>query len=126
MPIASVTTANIGTPSTNAANIRRTTAVIHTNARAPITGNSPYARLESAAACSSRRGSVIHDPSKQILRAFDAQDDSLARSVKGERGETSCSSSFLFNGALRLVILSERAERARAKDLLVGSRGHRL
>jgi len=41
MPIASVTTANIGTPSTNAANIRCTSAVIHTNARAPITGNSP-------------------------------------------------------------------------------------
>src|SRR6266487_5267746 len=113
MPIASVTTANIGTPSTNAANIRCTSAVIQMKARAPITGNSPYARLVSAAACSTRRGSAIHDLSKQILRAFGAQDDSLAPS-------------FLFKGAPRLVILSERAERARAKDLLVSSRDHRL
>src|SRR5213078_2470056 len=52
--------------------------------------------------------------------------DSLARCVKGDKGETICSPSFLFKGAPRLVILSERAERARAKDLLVGSRDHRL
>src|SRR6266511_859891 len=53
--MASVTTANIGTPSTNAANIRCTSAAIHTAARAPMTGNSPYARVVSAAAWTSSR-----------------------------------------------------------------------
>src|SRR5256885_16675550 len=63
MPIASVTTANMGTPSTKAANIRCTSAVIHTNARAPMTGNSPYARLVSAAAWSNTKAlSVIRYP----------------------------------------------------------------
>ena len=41
IPIASATTANIGTPRTNAANIRCTWAAIQTAPRAPTTGNSP-------------------------------------------------------------------------------------
>jgi len=56
---------------------------------------------------------------KQILRAFGAQEDTLGRFVRGEKGETMCPPSS-FQGAAPFVILSERAERARAKDLLRG------
>src|SRR2546430_11590333 len=76
MPSVSVTTANIGTASTTAPNIRCASAVIQMKARAPTTGNSPYARLVSAA-CSRRRGSAIHDPSKQIPRALDRKSTRL-------------------------------------------------
>jgi hypothetical protein len=41
MPMSSVITANIGTPSTNAANIRWTSAAIQTAARMPMTGKWP-------------------------------------------------------------------------------------
>src|SRR6266540_452904 len=62
---------------------------------------------------------------KQILRACGAQDDRVARSAKGKREETPLS---FFPPLLILpllpeprgaVILSDRAARARAKDLLV-------
>src|SRR5213593_2790707 len=68
MPIASVTTANIGTPSTKAANIRCTSAVIHTNARAPIRGNSPYARVVSAAAWTARSRCCVIRYSSSLVR----------------------------------------------------------
>src|SRR5260370_9155386 len=81
MPIASATTANIGTPRTKAANMRWTSAAIHTAARAPMTGNSPYAWLVSAAACSATmRSGVIRSPSAVVrgeeglaLREIDRQ-----------------------------------------------------
>src|SRR5260370_14346821 len=67
MPIASATTANIGTPRTKAANIRWTSAAIHTAARAPMTGNSPYAWLVSATAWSATtRSGVIRSPSAVV------------------------------------------------------------
>src|SRR5439155_14017967 len=120
IPIASVTTANIGTPSTNAANIRCTSAAIHTAARAPMRGNSPYAWLVSAAAWSRRRASGIRNPAKQILRsrAFRAlaQDDKRGRSL--ERGRRTHRFSFLSSHeATERVFLSAEG----AKDLLVGS-----
>jgi hypothetical protein len=49
MPIASTTIANIGTPSTNAANIRCTWAAIQIAPRAPISGKSPYAGASAIA-----------------------------------------------------------------------------
>src|SRR5205823_5275008 len=64
------------------------------------------------AACT---GSFILEP-EQILRAFGAQDDTLApRNKKKEKP-------LLFSGAPRLVILSERAGRARSE----GSCDYRL
>src|SRR5260370_451354 len=67
MPIASATTANIGTPRTKAANMRWTSAAIHTAARAPMTGNSPYAWLVSATACSATtRSGVMRSPSAVV------------------------------------------------------------
>src|ERR1041384_1433230 len=59
MPIASATTANIGTPRTNAANMRCTSAAIHTAPRAPMPGNSVYDRIESAAAVIKNKPSAI-------------------------------------------------------------------
>src|SRR5262245_10917539 len=59
MPISSVITANIGTPSTNAANIRCTCAAIHTAPRGPMPGKCPYAPAVSAAAWTIARALVI-------------------------------------------------------------------
>src|SRR4051812_27594008 len=59
MPISSQMTANIGTPSTNAANIRWTSAAIQTAPRAPMPGKWPYAWLVSAAACRRTVGSAV-------------------------------------------------------------------
>jgi hypothetical protein len=59
MPINSVITANIGTPSTNAANIRWICAVIHTAPRPPTLGKSPYWRAASAAPWSRLSASII-------------------------------------------------------------------
>src|SRR5713101_5518886 len=80
MPIASATTANIGTPRTKAANMRWTSAAIHTAARAPMTGNSPYAWLVSAACSATTRSGVIRSPSAVVrgeeglaLREIDRQ-----------------------------------------------------
>src|SRR2546426_493099 len=124
MPIASATTAKIGTPSTNAANIRWISAAIQIAARLPITGKSRYAPAVSAAAWSKWRMLAIGDHQKQILRAFGAQDDTLLLVVKKETGKTTRFPSFFFKGALGHVILSERAERARAKELLVAATDH--
>src|SRR5258708_10358068 len=67
MPMASATTANIGTPRTKAATIRWTSAAIHTAACAPMTGNSPYAWLVSATACSATtRSGVIRSQSAVV------------------------------------------------------------
>src|SRR5260370_23425608 len=67
MPIASATTANIGTRRRKAANIRWTSAAIHTAAGAPMTGNSPYAWLVSATAWSATtRSGVIRSPSAVV------------------------------------------------------------
>src|SRR5260370_12562380 len=69
MPIASATTANIGTPRTKAANMRWTSAAIHTAARAPMTGNSPYAWLVSATACSATTRSGVIRSQSAVVRA---------------------------------------------------------
>src|SRR5438067_122324 len=50
IPISAQITANIGTPSTNAANMRWTSAAIHTAPRGPMPGKWPYAGLVSVAA----------------------------------------------------------------------------
>src|SRR5881394_2556568 len=130
MPIPSATTAKIGTPSTNAANIRWISAAIHTAARLPISGKSRYALAVSAAAWTRRCSGIRHascKPQKQVLRAFGAQDDMLARFARREKEERELNlypPFLLCKGAARHVILSERAERALAKDLLVRSRYH--
>src|SRR5258708_6581490 len=59
MPIASATTAKIGTPSTNAANIRWISAAIHTAARLPMSGKSRYALALSATAWTNNMPSAI-------------------------------------------------------------------
>src|SRR6185436_2508156 len=59
MPISSQITANIGTPRTKAANMRCTSAAIHTALRAPMPGKCPYAPLVSAAACWIRERALI-------------------------------------------------------------------
>src|SRR5260221_6666647 len=59
MPTASVITANIGTPSTKAANIRWTWAAIQIAARLPMSGNARYAPAVSATLWRSRSGSVM-------------------------------------------------------------------
>src|SRR5260370_16023402 len=81
MAIASGTDGNMGRPRTKAGNMRWTSAAIHTAARAPMTGNSPYAWLVSAAACSATvRSGVIRSPSAVVrgeeglaLREIDRQ-----------------------------------------------------
>src|SRR5215204_4009874 len=73
MPMSSVTTANIGTPRTNAANMRCTSAAIQTAPRAPTPGKRPYAPAVSAAACRSanNEGSVIAGEERKALGEVD-------------------------------------------------------
>src|SRR5690242_15512972 len=68
MPTASVITANIGTPSTKAANIRWTWAAIQIAARLPMTGNARYAPAVSATVWRSGRSGSVMAQEEGLLR----------------------------------------------------------
>src|SRR5688572_4776153 len=87
MPMSSVTTANIGTPRTNAANMRCTSAAIQTAPRAPTPGKCPYAPAVSAAACRSvtNEGSVIAGEEGKTLGEIDRHGTShFAQELDGD------------------------------------------
>src|SRR5688500_1689629 len=87
MPMSSVTTANIGTPSTKAANIRWTSAAIQTAPRPPTPGKWPYAPLVSAPAWSRRRTSgIAAAPAEEEGRALREIDGQGAPHLEHELG----------------------------------------
>src|SRR5207237_1988881 len=93
MPMSSVMTANIGTPRTNAANMRWTSAAIHTAPRAPTPGKCPYAPVVSVTACCSKEKasvaviSLLVEEERTLLREVDWHRLAyLAHDVEGDLG----------------------------------------
>src|SRR5439155_18443324 len=76
----------------------------------------PAARPAGAGRAGVDRKEALALAEKQILRAFGAQDDRLARSAKLKR---KLRPTIFSQGAPRLVILSERAVRARSEGSIV-------
>src|SRR5919205_1853986 len=89
IPISSVIRANIGTPSTKAANIRCTSAATQTAARMPIPGKCPYAPTVSAALCMRRSGRLViaHEEWRSLREVDRHRASHLGHEVDGDLGE---------------------------------------
>src|SRR5919205_324757 len=90
IPISSVIMANMGTPSTKAANIRCTSAAIQTAARMPMTGKCPYAPTVSAALCTRRSGRLLiaHEEWRSLREVNRHRAPHLGHQVDGDFGES--------------------------------------
>src|SRR5690349_16880675 len=91
MPMSSVITANMGTPRTNAANMRWTSAAIHTAPRPPMPGKCPYAPAVSLTACCNKASvrviSFLVQEERPLLREVDRHRLAyLAHDVEGDLG----------------------------------------